>query len=91
VPVARDCLCIVCCIVIFRTDLLFSRSQVLNCLPRELPWSIPDREFEYRRDLRSQCIFTIDPSTARDLDDAVSCEDLGDGLSLHVFVVVINC
>jgi len=58
---------------------VFSHVQVLNCLPKDLPWSIPDREFEYRRDLRSQCIFTIDPSTARDLDDAVSCEDVGDG------------
>ncbi|XP_065562462.1 DIS3-like exonuclease 2, partial [Artemia franciscana] len=27
---------------------------------------------------RNQCVFTIDPSTARDLDDAVSCIPLGD-------------
>ena len=29
-----------------------------------------------RRDLRSWCIFSIDPASARDLDDAVSCEAL---------------
>ena len=52
-----------------------------------MPWSIPDKEFEYRRDLRSQCVFTIDPSTARDLDDAVSCKDLGDG---HCYSIVIT-
>jgi len=68
-------------VVIFRTCSLILCYQVLSCLPQDLPWSIPDQEFEYRRDLRSQCIFTIDPSTARDLDDAVSCEDLGDGPS----------
>lgn len=33
-------------------------------------------EFALRRDLRSQCIFTIDPSTARDLDDALHCRVL---------------
>ena len=69
--------------------MLFFHFQVLSCLPRDLPWSIPDREFEYRRDLRSQCIFTIDPSTARDLDDAVSCEDLGDGSS-HCWMLILS-
>ena len=54
---------------------------MLSCLPTTVPWSIPQSEMEYRRDLRSQCVFTIDPSTARDLDDAVSCEELGDGRS----------
>ncbi|CAG0897653.1 unnamed protein product [Darwinula stevensoni] len=29
---------------------------------------------------REECIFTIDPETARDLDDAVSCERAGNGL-----------
>lgn len=28
---------------------------------------------------RKDCIFTIDPSTARDLDDALSCKSLADG------------
>lgn len=28
---------------------------------------------------RKDCIFTIDPSTARDLDDALSCRRLTDG------------
>ena len=31
-------------------------------------------------DYRSNCVFTVDPATARDLDDALHCEDLGDGL-----------
>ena len=38
-------------------------------------------------DLRERCIFTIDPSTARDLDDALSWEDLGDGqyrIGVHI-------
>lgn len=53
--------------------------EVLQCLPQSLPWTIPSEEFKSRRDLRTECIFTIDPSTARDLDDAVSCRLLPDG------------
>ncbi|KAL6104148.1 dis3l2 [Pungitius sinensis] len=52
---------------------------VLNCLPKNLPWTIPAEEMSKRRDLRKECIFTIDPSTARDLDDALSCKRLPDG------------
>ncbi|XP_030432371.1 DIS3-like exonuclease 2 isoform X3 [Gopherus evgoodei] len=53
--------------------------DVLECLPQSLPWVIPPTELASRRDLRKECIFTIDPSTARDLDDALSCKQLPDG------------
>lgn len=54
-------------------------SEVLECLPQSLPWTIPPDEVGKRRDLRKDCIFTIDPSTARDLDDALACRRLTDG------------
>ncbi|MFL5843586.1 MAG: ribonuclease R family protein [Solirubrobacteraceae bacterium] len=38
-----------------------------------------DREDAGRRDLRDLTTFTIDPVTAKDFDDAISCERLGDG------------
>ena len=41
--------------------------------------SIPEREVEVRRDLRDERIFTIDPPTARDLDDALSIKHNDDG------------
>lgn len=40
-----------------------------------------------RRDLTSMCIFTIDPATAKDLDDAVSCRQLENGnveVGIHI-------
>lgn len=46
--------------------------DALSDLP-SLPWNIPEEELAVRTDLRDQCIFTIDPETARDLDDALSC------------------
>jgi len=49
--------------------------------------SIPEREIEIRKDLRSERIFTIDPDTARDLDDALSIKDNEDGtydVGIHV-------
>ena len=59
----------------------FYRIQVIQCLPLEQDrWSIPQEEFSNRLDLREKCIFTIDPATARDLDDALSCERLEDGI-----------
>lgn len=54
--------------------------EALACLPQETPWKIPEEELEYRRDFREDCVFTIDPLTARDLDDAVHCKKLEDGL-----------
>lgn len=47
--------------------------DVLACLP-EVPWSANESESEIlaRRDFRDECVFSIDPPTARDLDDALS-------------------
>ncbi|UJR26589.1 hypothetical protein I4U23_007909 [Adineta vaga] len=54
--------------------------EVIKCLPLEKDkWTVPEEEFSKRLDLRNQCIFTIDPATARDLDDALSCERLENG------------
>ncbi|KAI8982610.1 hypothetical protein BDB01DRAFT_793390 [Pilobolus umbonatus] len=52
---------------------------VLKCLP-ERPWAIPHMEMKKRRDMRKERIFTIDPSTAKDLDDALHIKELGDKL-----------
>ena len=43
-------------------------------------WKIPEEEFQKRRDLRKERIFTIDPSTAKDLDDALHVTDIGNGM-----------
>ncbi|KAL2624039.1 hypothetical protein R1flu_008284 [Riccia fluitans] len=51
----------------------------LTCLPK-VPWTVPEREAKKRRDLRGLRVFTIDPPTAKDLDDALSVELLGDGM-----------
>ncbi|EIW82128.1 RNB-domain-containing protein [Coniophora puteana RWD-64-598 SS2] len=63
----------------------FSES-VMKCLP-PTPWTIPEREFEVRKDLRQERIFTIDPESAKDLDDAVSVKLNDDGtydIGVHI-------
>lgn len=48
---------------------------------------IDKNKFKDREDLRSECVFTIDPLTARDLDDAMSCKELPDGnleIGVHI-------
>lgn len=50
-------------------------------------WRIPDDEIARRRDLRNERIFTIDPTTARDLDDALSITPLENGtfeIGVHI-------
>lgn len=44
------------------------------------PWTIPSEEYSKRRDFTKTCVFTIDPESARDLDDAVSCDKLENGM-----------
>lgn len=47
---------------------------------------IDEDEMKYREDLRDECVFTIDPASARDLDDAVSCKLLANGnYKVHCF------
>lgn len=54
--------------------------EVLAALPaNHTTWSIPQEEVAARRDYRGECVFTIDPLTARDLDDALSVTRLQDG------------
>lgn len=44
--------------------------------PETKEWKIPQSEIEKRLDLRQRRIFTIDPATAKDLDDALSIEKI---------------
>jgi len=48
-------------------------AEAIDAVEREDPAA------DVRRDLRSLVTFTIDPSTAKDFDDAISAEELGSG------------
>ncbi|CAA7013395.1 unnamed protein product [Microthlaspi erraticum] len=58
-------------------DAEFSPASLAS-LPRA-PWEVPGEEIQRRKDLRDLCVFTIDPSTASDLDDALSVQSLPGG------------
>ncbi|CAG9812919.1 unnamed protein product [Phaedon cochleariae] len=51
--------------------------EVREYLPQS--FHISKEEIERREDIRKECVFTIDPATARDLDDAVSVKILTNG------------
>ncbi|KAH9951601.1 RNB-domain-containing protein [Amylocystis lapponica] len=60
--------------------------NVMKCLP-PIPWSIPEREFDVRKDMRAERVFTIDPDGAKDLDDALSVKANDDGtydVAVHI-------
>lgn len=49
---------------------------------KELPssdYSLTENDIKDREDWKDECIFTIDPDTAVDLDDSVSCKPLENG------------
>lgn len=70
------------CTEAYETEEQEPTENVLECLreftvsidPETKEWIIPESEYAERMDLRSKRIFTIDPLTARDLDDALSIE-----------------
>ncbi|XP_067950237.1 DIS3-like exonuclease 2 [Watersipora subatra] len=64
----------------YGVDIEDFNEEVNACLPTALPWQIPSEERSYRKDLTKECIFTVDPSTARDLDDAMSCKEIKEGI-----------
>lgn len=60
--------------------------EIIAKLPK-YPYEITAKEFAEREDIRKQCVFTIDPLTARDLDDALSLRDLSNGnyeIGVHI-------
>ncbi len=63
--------------------------EVYSCLPK-LPWTVSDADVAGRRDLRSVRIFSIDPITAKDLDDALSIEPLDGGSGFRVGVHIAD-
>jgi exoribonuclease R len=69
----------------FSDDVL--KGGVLDGLSAGSGWEIPAEEIARRRDLRSKRIFTIDPYSARDLDDALHITELPNGtfeIGVHI-------
>jgi exosome complex exonuclease DIS3/RRP44 len=54
---------------------------VLDCLPKDGEhWKIPQSEINKRLDLRDQLVCSVDPPGCRDIDDALHCRQLDNGL-----------
>lgn len=52
-----------------------------------IPYKIPEEEIKRRRDIRDEVVMTIDPSDAKDFDDALSIKILDNGnyyLGVHI-------
>ncbi|XP_063382511.1 DIS3-like exonuclease 2 [Cydia fagiglandana] len=61
--------------------------QKYSHLYPRLDYVIPEDEIKLREDCRKLCIFSIDPSNCRDIDDAVSCRKLDNGnyeIGVHI-------
>ncbi|TUH55601.1 DIS3-like exonuclease 2 [Bagarius yarrelli] len=79
----------ICRITHWPTDSLFAQGRTVcrvispqrrsSVLQEMYMSSDDDDDDDDDDDCRNECIFTIDPATARDLDDALSCKQLPDG------------
>lgn len=66
----------------------FSEETLKEC--ESITTDIPEEEFEKRVDLRNLKTITIDGSTAKDLDDAVSIEMKGENYVLYVSIADVT-
>lgn len=66
--------------IIMENDLDMSPYQetLLEGLP-DSDYILTEADLKNREDWRHECIFTIDPVTAVDIDDALSCKVLNNG------------
>ncbi|GAX84362.1 hypothetical protein CEUSTIGMA_g11784.t1 [Chlamydomonas eustigma] len=65
--------------------------EVLACLPKT-PWMVGSQHEAGRADFRKHRIFSIDPPTAKDLDDALSIEKLENGnFKVGVHIADVAC
>ncbi len=56
----------------------------------EIPARVGKADIKGRQDLRDKAIFTIDGETAKDFDDAISVERVGDGYRLSVSIADVS-
>ncbi|MGD8426130.1 MAG: ribonuclease R [Balneolaceae bacterium] len=73
---------------------ILAESQIQAAFPEEveayadnIPNQIPEKEIMRRHDIRDEVVFTIDPDTAKDFDDALSIKILDNGnfyLGVHI-------
>ncbi|XP_067214093.1 DIS3-like exonuclease 2 isoform X2 [Linepithema humile] len=62
------------------------KEELLKGLP-DSNYVLTDSDLQDREDWRHECIFTIDPATAVDIDDAISCKVLDNGnceIGVHI-------
>ncbi|XP_056411478.1 exosome complex exonuclease RRP44 [Hyla sarda] len=52
---------------------------VLSFLPK-MPWSITPEDMKHRKDLRHLCVCSVDPPGCTDIDDALHCRELENGM-----------
>lgn len=61
-------------------DLPHKFPEKIDRVAEKIPFEIPEEEYKKRRDFRNITTFTIDPVDAKDFDDALSIQQLENGL-----------
>lgn len=73
--------------ILAENDIQAGFPDEVTAYAEDIAGGIPEKEVMRRRDLRDKTVFTIDPDTAKDFDDALSIEMLDNGnyyLGVHI-------
>jgi ribonuclease R len=77
-------------IALRKHDLPFEFPPLATRAAGHLPRAVREADLKGRRDLRAAPFVTIDGETAKDFDDAVYCEPVGDGFRLVVAIADVG-
>lgn len=57
---------------------------------QDIPNIVDEKEYKNRKDLRNECIFTIDGDDTKDIDDAISIKKIDDHYQLGVHIADVS-
>lgn len=77
-------------IALRKHDLPYVFPPEVETLAAKFPKNVLKKEFKGRKDITHLPLVTIDGETARDFDDAVYCENAGDGYRLYVAIADVS-
>ncbi|MEG1751673.1 MAG: VacB/RNase II family 3'-5' exoribonuclease [Clostridia bacterium] len=72
----------------FNVKRVFPKEVLEEC--EKIPTEVTSQDIIGRRDLRNLNVFTIDPATALDFDDAISVEKIGENWRLGVHIADVS-
>ena len=76
--------------ILHEYGLPYSFEEEVESEANKIPLEITKKEIDKRKDMRDILTFTIDPDTAKDFDDALSFEQVGDNFRIGIHIADVS-